>query len=132
MDKAENLATDALVIVQKYEAFVHYLYPILQSSPRKHGVVRDIVLAALFAPVEGLYRAARSRQVSRLHDVDGQFATLRFHLRFLALPTIRIVSPKQHPIALAMLSEAGKMLGAWQRKLNDLGARARPRGQAGI
>ena len=47
----DNLATDALAIVEKYEAFVRYLYPILQRCPRQHGVIRDTVLTALFAGV---------------------------------------------------------------------------------
>lgn len=46
----ENTSTDALAIVEKYEAFVNYLYPILQNSPRRHGILRDAVLAALFVP----------------------------------------------------------------------------------
>lgn len=114
---AENLSTDALAIVEKYEAFVTYLYPILQNSPRKHGVLRDVVLAKLFEPIGGLYHAARSRQVSRLHAVDADFATLRSHLRFLVRDGIRILTPHQHRTALALLSEPGRMLGAWQRKL---------------
>jgi hypothetical protein len=133
----ENSATDALAIVEKYEAFVHYLYPILQRSPRQHGVLRDTVLAALFVPVGGLYRAAKSRQVSRLHVVDAEFATLRSHLRFLALPGIRILTPHQHEVALTLLAESGRMLGAWQKKLGadrsrHSGAPSRPMGEAGI
>ena len=128
----DNTSTDALAIVEKYEAFVIYLYPILQRAPRHHGVLRDVVLATLFAPVGGLYHAAKSKQVSRLYAVDAEFATLRSHLRFLVSPTIRIISPKQHPVALALLAEPGRMLNAWQRKLKqDSGAPARPKGQTG-
>jgi len=129
----DNLATDGLAIVEKYEAFVTYLYPILQNAPRRHGVIRDIVLAALFVPIGGLYHAARSRQVSRLHAVDAEFATLRSHLRFLVRDGIRILTPHQHGTALALLSEPGRMLGAWQRKLGQQSsdALARPMGQAG-
>jgi hypothetical protein len=112
-----NPSIDALAIVEKYEAFVRYLYPILQRSPRQHGVLRDVVLNALFGPIGGLHYAARSRQLSRLHAVDAEFATLRSHLRFLALDTIKIITSHQHEVALARLAEAGKMLGAWQRKL---------------
>jgi hypothetical protein len=115
----ENAATEALAIVEKYEAFVKYLYPILQTSPRKHGVLRDAVLAALFVPIGGLYHAAKSRQVSRLHAVDAEFATLRSYLRFLVQSGIRIITPHQHEVALALLAEPGRMLGAWQRKLNS-------------
>jgi hypothetical protein len=113
----ENTSTDALAIVEKYEAFVSYLYPILQRSPRQHGVLRDTVLTALFEPIGGLYHSAKSRQISRLHAVDAQFATLRSYLRFLARDSIRIITPHQHKTALALLSEPGRMLGAWQKKL---------------
>jgi hypothetical protein len=122
----DNTTTDVLAIVEKYEAFVRYLYPILQCSPRRHGVLRDTVLAALFVPVGGLYHAAKSRQVSRLHAVDAEFATLRSHLRFLSSASIRILTPHQHEVALALLAEPGRMLNAWQRKLFN--QRARPPG----
>ncbi len=115
--KDENTSTDALAIVQKYESFMHYLYPILQRAPRQHGVLRDAVLSALFLPVGHLYHAAKSKQVSRLQVVDADFATLRSHLRFLVLPDVKVISPKQHKVALALLSEPGAMLGAWMRKL---------------
>jgi hypothetical protein len=137
----EHTSTDALAIVEKYEAFVRYLYPILQRSPRQHGVLRDTVLAALFRPVGGLYHAAKSRQISRLHAVDAEFATLRSHMRFLSLSSVRILTPRQHEVALALLAEPGRMLGAWQRKLarmpangakhRALEARGFQRGQAG-
>jgi hypothetical protein len=128
--KDDNTAVDALAIVEKYEAFVNYLYPILQNSPRKHGVLRDTVLAALFGPIGGLYHAAKSRQVSRLYSVDAEFATLRSYLRFLAQGSIRILTQRQHEVALTLLAEPGRMLGAWQRKLISGGAAAR-KGQAG-
>ena len=113
----ENTATDVLAIVEKYEAFVNYIYPILQNAPRRHGILRDVALSALFGPIGGLYHAAKSRQVSRLYAVDAEFATLRSHLRFLAQGHIRILTAHQHVTSLALLSEPGKMLGAWQRKL---------------
>lgn len=115
--KDENTSNDALVIVQKYEVFRDYMYPIMQRSPREHGVLRDVMLEALFAPIGSLYHAAKSQHVSKLHIIDADFATLRSHLRFLVLPKIKIISPAQHAIALAMLAEPGKMLGAWIKKL---------------
>ena len=129
----DNSSTEALAIVERYEAFVSYLYPILQNAPRRHGVLRDVVLAALFAPIGGLYHAAKSRQVSRLHAVDAEFATLRSHLRFLASGHVRILTPHQHQAALARLAEPGKMLGAWQRKLMHRVSQAESlrKGQAG-
>jgi hypothetical protein len=130
MVRDENTSTDALAIVEKYEAFVSYLYPILQNSPRRHGVLRDVVLAALFPPVGGLYHAAKSKQVSRIYVVDAEFATLRSHLRFLSSSSIRILTQHQNEVALALLSEPGRMLNAWQRKLKASDAHARTPEQA--
>jgi hypothetical protein len=127
----ETSATDALAIVEKYEAFVTYLYPILQNSPRRHGVLRDAVLAALFEPIGGLYHAAKSRQLSRLYAVDAEFATLRAFLRFLVQPTIKIVTPKQHQVALALIAEPGRMLNAWQSKLKVSQADGLRKGRTG-
>jgi hypothetical protein len=115
----ENVATSALAIVEKYEAFVTYLYPIMQRSPRHHGVVRDLVLREMFEPIGDLYHAAKSRNLSRLYAVDARFATLRSYLRFLVRLEVRILSSKQHAQALRLLSEPGRMLGAWQKKLRE-------------
>jgi len=133
---------DAMAIVQKYEDFVKYVYPILQRSPRYHSVLRDTVIAELFAPVGELYHASKSQQVSRLYAIDARFATLRSHLRFLVLPDVRILTRQQHTAALRLLAEPGAMLGAWIRKLRPAAAGsggtnkrsdapAHPMGQAG-
>jgi hypothetical protein len=128
----ENSSTDALAIVEKYEAFRDYLYPIVQRSPRHHGVLRDAVLGELLAPVGELYHAAKSRQLSRLYAIDARFATLRSYLRFLVKPEVRIVSPHQQSVALRLLSEPARMLGAWQKKLSSAARDGgRTKGQAG-
>jgi hypothetical protein len=110
-----SFSTDGLRIVERYEVFVSYVYEILQTAPRKHGVLRNLVLERLFEPVGGLYHAARSKQVSRLHAIDAQFATLRSHLRFMV--KVKIISVRQHGTALTLLAESGAMLGAWIKKL---------------
>jgi len=113
----ENSSADVLVIIEKYEAFVKYLYPAVQRSPKHHGVLRDAVIAEMFATVGDLYHAAKSRQLSRLYQVDARFATLRSYLRFLASHDIRILNSRGHAHALGLLSEPGRMLGAWQKRL---------------
>jgi hypothetical protein len=117
--KDDNTSTDALAIVEKYEAFVLYLYPIVQRSSRHHGVLRDAVIREMFEPIGDLYHAAKSRQLSRLYAIDARFATLRSYLRFLVQPDIRILNRKQQAHALQLLSEPGRMLGSWQRKLRE-------------
>jgi hypothetical protein len=104
---------------------LNYVYQIVENCPRKHRVACDAMVAALLAPIAGLYHASKSRQVSRLYAVDAEFATLRAHLRFLAGPKVRVITPHQQSTALALLAEPGRMLGAWIRKLS--GAATRPR-----
>jgi hypothetical protein len=117
----ENTAIPALAIVEKYEAFVDYLYPILRTCPRVHSVARDLALACLLGVPAQLYAAAKTQQVSKLYAVDGDFATLRFWLRFCVHPSRRIITPRQHSVALAMLAETGRMLGGWISTLRQRG-----------
>ena len=117
----ENAAIPALAIVEKYEACVNYLYPILQNCPRRHGIARDRALAVLLGVPEQLYAAAKIQQVSKLYAVDGSLAALRFWLRFFVHADRRVITSRQERIALAMLAEVGRMLGGWQRTLKARG-----------
>ena len=85
-------APAALAIVEKYEQFVAYLYPVIQNTPRRHGVARDLVLAAMFNQAELLIVAAKVRQVSKLYAADANLALLRFWLRFMADPARRLIT----------------------------------------
>lgn len=116
-----NTSVSALAIVEKYEGFVNYLYPILQTCPRKHGIARDGALACLLCVPGLVYQAAKSQQLSRLYAVDAELASLRFWLRFLAHSGRRVITPSQHQTALAMLAEVGRMLGGWIGTLKHRG-----------
>jgi len=102
-----------LAIAERYEAAVAYLYPIVQRCPRRHGKLRDELLALMIGQVGLIYHAAKSRQASRLHAADANLATLRFWLRFAADPSVKIITPGQHRAALKLLAEVGAMLGTW-------------------
>lgn len=102
-----------LAIIEKYEAVVTYLYPILQRCPRRHGTLRDKLIGLMFDQVGLFYQAAKSKQPSRLYAADANLATLRFWLRYAADPALKIVSRHQHAVALRHLAEAGAMLGQW-------------------
>ena len=41
MEIDKNTHNKQLLIVEKYEQVISYLYPIIQSAPRKHGVASD-------------------------------------------------------------------------------------------
>ena len=106
-------STTGLAIMERYEAAMAYLYPIVQRCPRRHGKLRDALLDTMIAEVGLIYHAAKSRQASRLHAADANLATLRFWLRFAADPSLKLLSPSQHRAALRHLAEVGAMLGAW-------------------
>lgn len=113
MTRDEFVQAQDLAIVEKYEAVVTYLYPILQRCPRRHGALRDRLIGLLFDQVGLLYQAAKSKQPSRLYAADAHIATLRFWLRFAADPALKIVTPRQHAVALRTIAETGAMLGQW-------------------
>ena len=59
-----------LIIIEKYEAFLNYIYPIAQNMPRKHGALRDLVLRTAISQVDLFYRAVKSSQKSKLYEAD--------------------------------------------------------------
>jgi len=111
--KDEHVAYQGLAIVERYEQFINYLYPILQNAPRQHGIARDMVLRSMFEQVELFISAGKSRQPSRLYSADANLAALRFWLRFMVAPGRRMITPHQHRAASALIAEVGKMLGSW-------------------
>ncbi len=102
-----------LAIVERFEQFVDYIYPILLGVRRAHYVVRDGAISALLTQVSLFNEAGKSTSVSKLYAADANLALLRFYLRFLASPKRKLISQHQHQVAAIQLAETGKMLGAW-------------------
>jgi hypothetical protein len=117
----ESESARQMVIVEKYEQVVNYLYPIFQNTPRKHGVARDMMLRTLFLQVELFIVAGKSRQVSRLYAADANLATLRYWLRFAVDPKRKIITSHQHRHALSLIAEIGKMIGSWVKAVKSRG-----------
>ena len=107
---------DQMSIIEKYEKVISYLYPIAQTMPRKHGVVRDMFLKTIFTQPELFYEAGKSNQVGKLYVADAGLAHLRFWLRFLETPKVKCITKHQHEVALIMIAEVGSMLGSWISK----------------
>ena len=102
---------DQMLIVEKYEKLISYVYPIAQSIPRKHGVAKELFLKCLLGQAELFFQAGKSNQVSKVFLADAGLANLRFFLRFLVM--IRCMSPHQHQTTQVMLAEVGAILGSW-------------------
>lgn len=108
-----------LAIIQRFETFINYMYPILENCPRKHSVVKDKFLLAIFNQVELFIVAGKSNQISKLYSADANLSLLRFWLRFVSLPNLKIITPNQHRIALEHIVEVGKMLGSWAKNYKN-------------
>lgn len=105
---------DQMLIVERYERVVAYLYPIAQSTPKRHGVARELFLNRLLSVPGLLYEAGKSNQVSKLYIVDAALAELRYWLRFLS--TIKALTAHQLKTAQVLIAEVGKLLGAWIKR----------------
>lgn len=104
---------DQMVIVEKYETFLNYIYPIAQNIPRVHGVAKKMFLENLLGQVKLFIVAGRSSQISRLYEADAGLANLRYWLRFMSDKSRHIITLHQHQVAEIMLAEVGKILGTW-------------------
>jgi hypothetical protein len=111
-----TICSDQMHIVKKFDTVVRYLYPVLQNAPRKHGVLRDRLLASLFRQVEAFIEAGKSNQISKLYLCDAGLANLRYLLSFAAEEQRRILSKKQLKIVSIHIAECGAMLNAWIAK----------------
>jgi hypothetical protein len=100
-----------LVVIEKYNEFVNYIYPYLQQIPRKHGIVKEETIKLVFKQVDLFYKAAKSNHISKLYEADASLALLRYHLRFLADEKRKLISPRRHQVASILLAEVGKIVG---------------------
>jgi hypothetical protein len=101
-----------LIVVEKYDKFVNYIYPVLQNIPKKHGIVKEKTIKIVFEQVDLFYRAIKSKHISKLYEADANLALIRYHLRFLASEKRKLISPKQHQTASIILAEVGSILGS--------------------
>lgn len=111
----EHHCMQQLAIVERYEAFINYTYPLLLGIARQHHVARDRAIGAMLDQVGLFNDAGKSGMLSKLYAADAGLASLRFYLRFFAAPGRKLISQHQHQTAAIHLAEVGKMLGAWIR-----------------
>jgi hypothetical protein len=102
-----------LILIEKYEDFINYIYPVLQNIQRKHGVVKERIIQVIFNQIELFYKAIKSNHISKIYEADSNLATIRFYLRFLADKNRKLISQKQHQVASIKLAEVGKIIHSW-------------------
>lgn len=107
------ISQEQLLIVQKYETVINYLYPIAQNIPRKHGQAKLMFLECMLEQVKLFIDAGKSNQVSKLYIADSGLSQLRFWIRFFTGSKLRCLTFKQAETALTLISEVGALLGSW-------------------
>lgn len=116
-----NASYDQMLILERYERVIAYLYPIAQSIPRRHGIAKAMFTQALLGQVQLIVEAGKSNQISRLYIADAGLSQLRFWLRFVASEPVRSMTGHQLQAAQALIAEVGGMLGSWIGKLKRRG-----------
>ena len=111
----KNACSNQMDILEKYERVIAYLYPIIQRTPRKHGIVRDRFLNCMMGQAETFIQAGKSGQISKVYAADAGLAMLRFYLRFYR-EGIRHVTVKQETHALTLIADVGGMVNAWIKR----------------
>ena len=91
----ERTTQRQMAIVERFEGFMNYMYPIALNIPRAHYVARDRLVSLMFEQVSLFYQAAKSNQVSKLYLADAGLADLRFLLRFLVDEKRRFISRRR-------------------------------------
>ena len=99
-----------LIIIQRFEDFVKYIYPIIQRIDRKDGYFKQKFINLLFEQVECLYKAVKTNQVSKMYEADANMASIRFYVRFSQSKERKLITLKQSQHAGILLAEVGKIL----------------------
>lgn len=106
-----DLSFNQMLIIQKYEKFLNYVYPIVMSISRGHLVLKNVIVETIHKIPSLVYQAIKSENVSKLYNIDSVLSEIRFYLRRMVF--IKALTTKQLDHSLTLLSEVGKILGAW-------------------
>lgn len=120
-----------LILVEKYDEFLKYIYPKLQQIPKNHGILKTRAINLVFEQPEIFYKAIKSNHISKLYEADASLASIRHMIRFLSsFETVVYVEDKKNigkkirkngkflldktadRHASLLLVEVGKILGA--------------------
>ncbi len=102
---------EKLVLIEKYDEFLFYIYPIIQKLPRSEGILKEDIIKLLIDSPELIYKAIKSPQINKLYDVDIRLSVIRHRLRFLDDQRNKLISKKQSQVSQVKLGEVGKLIG---------------------
>lgn len=110
-----------MIIMERYEAFYDFVYPHILKIPNKHKIWREEFLKLLLKQPDLLYAAVNSCMPGKINAADDGVDLLRWHLRCLSKtnPNTKewMLSHGVNRESQQLLSEVGKIIGAWKQKL---------------
>ena len=73
----KRYSESGLVLIEKYDKFLHYIYPHLQEIPRKHGILKEKIILLVFHQAELIYRVVKTKPINKtkLYELDAGHAT---------------------------------------------------------
>jgi hypothetical protein len=111
---------DQLKIIEKYEDFVNYIYPICINIPKGgHMTLRNKITECIFNQIELFIQAGKSNQISKLYLADSGISLLKFYLRFISNPSRKIISQNQYKVASLHLYEVETLLIEWIKSMKS-------------
>ena len=117
-----------LVIMERYDDFLKYIYPKIQQIPKNHGIVKAKMMNLVLDTPDFIYRAIKSNQIGKMYELDAHLASIRHMMRYLANnynvvykldennKKIRkkgkyLLDNKGHSVSSILLSHVGKIVG---------------------
>lgn len=117
MEKPHNSYSENLIIIEKFEAFMNYIYPVAQDISRRDGYAKQKFINLLFETVENIYKALKTnQQKAKLYEIDANLSSIRYYMRFFSSKPRKLISAHQQEVAEIRLSEVGKILNSWIKK----------------
>lgn len=107
---------EELIIIQKFDDFIQYIYPKVQNIDRTHGYVKQKFINLLFDEIECLYKAVKTTQISKLYEADSNLAAIRYYLRFFSHKDRKLLSLQQAEHSGRLIAEVGKIMNSMINK----------------
>ena len=102
-----------MVIIDRYDQFFNYIYPLACNMSHKHKVMKEELIHALINQYRLFHDAAKTNQKSKLYLADSNLAFIKEILRMMVDPSRRLMSRRQYETASVRICEAGSMLNSW-------------------
>lgn len=108
-----NIPARNMAIIEKYDHFFNYVYPLAVNMSHKHKILKEEFIHALLTQYKLFHDAAKTNQKSKLFLADSNLAYIKEILRIMVNPQRKLLSRRQYETSSVLICEAGSMLNSW-------------------